>query len=111
MKDTVGELRQMLQSEDFLSNQIQREKALITEHAALKQAEGIGEKRGEITGEKKGMKKLSTAAIKKGFISFQNALNLSQLTFDEHKEACDLEGIEISPEELKAAKEAEALNK
>ncbi|MDR0572195.1 MAG: Rpn family recombination-promoting nuclease/putative transposase [Rickettsiales bacterium] len=117
MKDAVDELRNILQSEDFINYQLQREKAVITEHAALREAEEIGEKRGEKKGEEKGEKKgrkdrdieLSTSAIKKGFITFQNALQLSQLTCDELKAACDLEGIEISPEDLKAAKDTEAL--
>ncbi|MDR0571980.1 MAG: Rpn family recombination-promoting nuclease/putative transposase [Rickettsiales bacterium] len=102
MKDAVDELRQILQSEAFLSYQIQREKALLMENTALKQAEEIGEKRGE----KKGRKESYIELIKEGIITFRIALKLSKLTCDELKAACDKEGIEISPEEFKAAKDA-----
>jgi predicted HTH domain antitoxin len=62
-------------------------------------------------GKSEGKIELSIAAIKEGFMTFQNAMKLSKLPCDELKAACDLAGIEISPEELKTAKDAEQVLK
>jgi hypothetical protein len=95
MTELIKDINDVTNSDEFNNYQEMRKKALATEALVIAEVK------------KKERIELSTAAIKEGFMTFQNAMKLSNLTCDELKAASDLKGIEISPEELKTAKDAD----